>query len=305
MLPPAILVVLFVTLLLVAAPAIRQRLWLLLVGASWRVILGMLLPLAAFIASCAEEPAWKGASPGGWIGCFDAAKFVLLPLAAWALACVYALEVWRVEQRARSWLVLGCSQGAVVSGYFCLRLLSSVTAWPGFFRVQGLGEVLCVLAILMMPFVVYAYFAYRTRQLWRESGMSKIKFWLSQLWGLPFWIGALFNARRIYDNLPDEPPQGCFVVTAAARGHAQLVGPFVLHTRHGLVRSVNRQLLTFWAFERRWQATAPRTHRAFRRCYNVAGRRLARRLNNPWLADAAYLALKPAEWFAAFTLPRR
>lgn len=307
MLPPVILALLSITLLLVVAPAIQQRSWLALIGASWRVILGMLVPLVAFIATCADEPDWKGASPGGWIGCFDAAKLVLLPLVVWALACVYALEVWRDEQRAKDWLVLGCSQGAVVSGYFCLRVLSSVSAWPGFFRGHGLGEVLWVLAILLMPFVVCAYFAYRTRQLWRESEMTRLKFWVSQLWGLPFWIGALFNARRIYSNLPDEPPQGCFVVTAAARGHAQLVGPFVphaRHARHGRVRHVNRQLLTFWAFEQRWQSAAPRTHRAFRRLYNNVGPHLARRLTNPWLADAAYLALKPCEWLAARLLRR-
>lgn len=299
MLPPALIIVLSVAVLLAVAPAIQRRSWLALIGASWRVVLAMLLPLAAFIVTCADEPSWKGASRGGWIGCFDAAKLVLLPLVAWSLACVYALEIWRVEQRAKSWLVLGCSQGAVVSGYFCLRILIYVFAWPDSLPARGLGEVLLLFAILLMPFVVCAYFAYRTRQLWRESEMSKLKFWLSQLWGLPFWIGALFNARRIYANLPDEPPQGCFVVTAAARGHAQLVGPFVPHARHGRVRPVNHQLLTFWAFEQRWQATAPRTHRAFRRLYNTVGPRLARRLTNPWLADAAYLALKPAEWLVA------
>ncbi len=201
--------------------------------------------------------------------------------------------------------MLGCSQGAVVSGYFCLRLLCSSSSGPGFFGARGLGEVLLVCALLAMPFVACAYFGYRTRQLWCESGMSKFKFWFSQLWGFPFWVGALLNARRIYSNLPDEPPQGCFVVTAASRGHAAVVGPFEAHERNGVVRRVNRQLLTLWAFETRWQTRAPQSHRAFRRVYNVLGRRCARCLRNRWLADAAYLALKPAEWLAVRALNRR
>lgn len=289
-------------LILVATPCVRHRSPTLLFFATWQVALGGLFPLFGFLASCANGPAWKGESPDGWIGCFEVGKIVLLPLVCWALASIYALELWRVEDRTRSWLILGCSQGVVLSGYFCLWMLAWMGQWPSVLRASRPAEILLGLAILMLPFLACGYFFHHTRQLWREGSMRKSRFWLGQLWGLPFWLGSIYNARRIYSELPEEPPPGCFVVTAAAHGHPILVGPFVPIERGGLVRRANIQLLTFWELERCWTVRLPRSHQAFRRVYNPVGRKLARFIARPWLADAAYLALKPAEWLAALTL---
>jgi hypothetical protein len=137
---------------------------------------------------------------------------------------------------------------------------------------------------------------------------ARCPFWsygLTLLLSLPFWAACLRSARMIYDRLPDTAPRGCFVVTAAGRGHQRLVGPFLQMNRRGCIRRVNRQLATFWQFEDAWQAGAPRSHAAFRRVYNRIGSRIARRIVSPWTADVVFLALKPAEWTCRQLLARR
>ncbi len=42
----------------------------------------------------------------------------------------------------------------------------------------------------------------------------------------------------------------------------------------------------------------PSLHLLLRRIYDVVGMYLARRIHNPFLADIAYLLLKPCEWTA-------
>ncbi|MEM6798864.1 MAG: DUF6688 family protein [Planctomycetota bacterium] len=117
------------------------------------------------------------------------------------------------------------------------------------------------------------------------------------------WLSANFAAWRFavnlmlaeYAALPTEPPQGCFVATAAARGHRVFVGS-------DLERPINRQLRTLTAGELLLRRTAPRLHRRTRTIYNGLGPRAAGLLTNRWLADAAYVGLKPCEWFARLLL---
>jgi hypothetical protein len=64
------------------------------------------------------------------------------------------------------------------------------------------------------------------------------------------------------------------------------------------VRFANQQLITLWQLEALWRTTALRSHTIFRRGYNLFGPIIARRITSPWVADAAYVALKPAELLA-------
>ncbi len=66
------------------------------------------------------------------------------------------------------------------------------------------------------------------------------------------------------------------------------------------MRFVNQQLATLWAFEVLWRECAPQSHAVFRRGYNLVGPVIARRITSPWIADALYIALKPAELLARF-----
>ena len=50
------------------------------------------------------------------------------------------------------------------------------------------------------------------------------------------------------------------------------------------------------------QAVAPRLHCFCRTGYDKIGQALARRITSPWAADAAYVMLKPVEWFSSLVL---
>lgn len=102
-------------------------------------------------------------------------------------------------------------------------------------------------------------------------------------------------AKRIYDELPDEPPDTCFVVTAASKGHPRLVGTWFDHDQQ---RTLNRQLLTFWRFEDWMRKTSPNLHRRIRAVYNRVGPLVAQRIKRQWQADLVFLSLKPLEWMA-------
>jgi hypothetical protein len=49
-------------------------------------------------------------------------------------------------------------------------------------------------------------------------------------------------------------------------------------------------------------AVNPLLHKAFRKIYDVVGKSLSLKIQNPFLADLAYLCLKPFEWTARIVL---
>lgn len=111
---------------------------------------------------------------------------------------------------------------------------------------------------------------------------------------LAAWRYAVNSMLTLYAQAPPEEPATCFVASAAAQGHARLVGAWPAGSGR-----VTRQLQRLKALELVLAVTSPAAHRFVRRHYNQWGPRAARRLTNPWLADAAYLLLKPCEWLAA------
>jgi hypothetical protein len=104
-----------------------------------------------------------------------------------------------------------------------------------------------------------------------------------------------------YQSLPVEPVSRCYVVTAAARGHRRCVGAG-LPEEFAAGYPVNRQLQRLKAFEITLCVLWPNGHRNLRRVYDRFGPLLASSIRNPWIADAAYLSLKPAEWLARLVL---
>lgn len=94
-----------------------------------------------------------------------------------------------------------------------------------------------------------------------------------------------------------EPAGDChYLCTVAAQGHPWLVGPERLGMRHGHPVVVNRQLATANAFEELLHTRWPRFGRVARRTYDALGYPVSRHLKSRWVADAVYLAMKPAEW---------
>jgi hypothetical protein len=268
-------------------PALKERSWKKFFIAVPLTLVGILLPLFIFVGSALLVPDWKGGCRFGWLDCFHVGKLALTPLVLWASAAWYAVEVYRVTNRTRTWLVLG----------FCLgALVSSICFVFGLVSTEGLGRngLRCW---LLVPLYVSLGYSLRAAQLMKLAGLKSLTYLAALVSSLPFWIGSVIWSRKAYSSLPDHPPT-CFVVTAAARGHSALVGPFVEVLHHGCRRKANHQLLTLWQFEIIWRTAAPRSHSIFRRFYNRLGPVIARRITQPWLADLAYLAIRPAEILA-------
>ena len=127
--------------------------------------------------------------------------------------------------------------------------------------------------------------------------------------GVTAWLAAYGIAWRydilkmfeLYSRLPTQPPN-CYIATAAAHGHSKFVGSRTVQLTNGESMHVNRQLQIFKCAELALLAVAPRLHKILRNMYDLIGKPLARKIQHPILADAAYLFLKPAEWMACAIL---
>jgi hypothetical protein len=249
-------------------------------------LVGVLLPLIVFGLSAFLVPEWKGGCAHGWGDCFHLGKLALTPFVLWATAALYAVEVCRVTNPTERWIVLGFFFGAMVSSVclayglvFCGLQMGRLAAW------------------LLVPAYISAWYNARAIQLMKAASLNPVAFVIASCSSLPFWVGAVVWSRRTYEALPDQNPS-CFVVTAATRGHRRLVGPFVQVKHGGHLVLANQQLMTLWQFEAAWRVHAPRSHARFRRAYNLIGPAIARNITSSWIADLAYLALKPAEFLA-------
>jgi hypothetical protein len=133
---------------------------------------------------------------------------------------------------------------------------------------------------------------------WR---FSLARFFAAMTWGIAIlaaWRETARRAAELYSKLPTHPPQDCYVCTAAANGHARFVGSWQVPTDDGRSRCVNRQLQRIKLAELATARRLPRVHRYCRAVYDRLGPGLARSIRNPYLADLAYVALKPCEWAA-------
>src|SRR5258706_1090825 len=136
------------------------------------------------------------------------------------------------------------------------------------------------------------------------------KLTLSRGLGLTVWIATYVAAWRydilkmydLYAALPTKPPPECYIATAAAQGHPRLVGSKLVQRADGKFLQVNVQLQVLKCAELALIVVSPRLHTILRRIYDVVGRSLARRIHNPFIADIAYLLLKPCEWLAGLIL---
>lgn len=154
-------------------------------------------------------------------------------------------------------------------------------------------------------FLVYTYASLRLLRDPRNPGQLET---LEKLSGVLYFayafaacpISVLFSLNK-YSSLPTQPVSQCYVVTAAARGHRRFVGSKI-ELIDGIELPINTQLSRLWAFERLLKQTWPQGHHTLRFIYDGIGPKLAARVSNPWLADMAYLSLKPVEWTATVLL---
>ena len=128
--------------------------------------------------------------------------------------------------------------------------------------------------------------------------------------GIATWVAGYVAAWRfdilkmyeLYAALPPQPPPDCYITTAAAQGHPQIVGSWSVRRGTGETMRVNKQLQILKCAELALMAVQPRLHIASRKVYDVVGKPLAKRMRNPFLGDVAYLLLKPCDGLARFIL---
>ena len=270
-------------------PALKERSWARFLIALALSALVVVLPLLVFGLSAFLVPEWKGGCRYGWLDCFHMGKLALTPLVLVATSALYAVEVLRVEDRSQAWILRAILLGALVS-VVCF-VFGLVTVEP---RME-------MRRWLLVPFYVAVWYWARAVQLIRAAHPKFLDGVKDICFSIPFWLGSWIWSRWVYDTLPETPPS-CFVVTAASQGHRRFVGPFVEVVHRDRRQSANAQLITLWSFEAVWRTHAPLSHVTFRRLYNRVGPAIAQQVTSPWIADAVYLALKPAELFARLIL---
>lgn len=226
---------------------------------------------------------------------------IVVPVAAWWLI---RLLLWVRRKLKIPWV-------AVVLVGLILYVLGIVIAIPQ----ADANNVTVAFLWPLVPLAVFWFFSLlfgpswafgvyvgmTLRLLWRYPRPPRFR--MIQLLAAFSWLGAFLGACRWaversleeYAKLPVEQ-SGCYVASAAAHGHRALVGAQEIVAENGTVVRVNRQLSTLKAGELALRALSPAVHRLMRNIYDAIGPVLATRLANPWLADLAYLSLKPAEW---------
>lgn len=138
-----------------------------------------------------------------------------------------------------------------------------------------------------------------------ETALAFLPHWQAPAWAILIvssygvaWRFAILQAIQYYQSLPPAPPPSdCYIATASARGHQPFVRSKLVRTIKGDLW-VTHQLQVFKCAEIALMTLLPRFHTALRRIYNRIGPTLAGKLGNPFLADMAYLILKPLEWLA-------
>ena len=188
----------------------------------------------------------------------------------------------------------------------------------------GLGIVMLIAAMMFIddplsPFLLILMFIGVSAPFWSFLIAFQASRWLwkyheSKLTlprglGIFAWLSAYAFALRfnilkmfeLYNALPTEPPN-CYIATAAAQGHPRFVGSRTVVLANGKSMQVNRQLQRLKAAEIALMGVSAPSHRMMRRIYDVIGRRLAAYIQNPLLADVAYLLLIPVEWGAFVVL---
>lgn len=224
--------------------------------------------------------------------------------AGWAMLPFYvagSVIVWRGFARREIALssglhlvVLWTLTGICVWHAFATRFLNLLTD-----SMDDLGF------LAVVPAIAAANYAMRAVDIVRHGKVEKaskrfVRAWFSALAVTIVMKGLL--AMRFFASLPVERPAGygdCFVVSAAAQGHKNIVrSEYDCH----LGRTVNKQWYSLRAFENHLVKHQPALHRRLRHLYDYIGPPIASCIRSPLVADLMYLLLKPIEWLARLYL---
>ena len=267
-----------------------QKRW---VQICWAYCIGALPPLWLALSSIAFVAEWKGERHKHWFYYVHdgEAGMVLVPFLLFtAVILSRALTNTRFRLRSRGTLI-GLWISAAVCAWYVIAIL--------FFKYVEAGDAGDSHPYwLFFPGVSGLNYMLIARMMQRESrarvGTYQLPAWLVSF--VVALIAKFWVAIRFYRSLPDEKPQSCFVVSAAATGHPWLVRSWQHPELH---KPVNRQWQRFKAFEESLRLRTPQLHARLRSVYNIIGPCIACGIRNPWTADFIYLALKPLELLVA------
>jgi hypothetical protein len=184
----------------------------------------------------------------------------------------------------------------------------------------GIGFVVLFTSVIISgdvfsPFVFLAFFFGIAAPFWSFLIAGQAALWLLKHYeskftvmhgvGLAAWITSYAYALRfdilkmyeLYAALPPKPAD-CYIATAAAKGHPRFVRSQPIMLDGGKQMMVNSQLQRLKFAELALQAVTPRLHKVIRGVYDVVGKFLAQKIQNPFLADISYILLKPIEWIS-------
>ena len=288
---PLLLFSMFCLASLTARPTERARRWWVWLGIFCGVVLSIEYWLL-FVAALNDTSDGGGHPEHYIVALFLSAIAVAVP---W-FGCQLIVFVFRLLDRAK-YNAVSATVLAVALGAAAIILIIS------------LPYLAMLLLLCSTPWAVAAFLS-AAFWLIRHRGKPYFRYTLAELLAATTALAANFAAWRTaylimldnYSQLPTQAPQRCFVCSAAARGHVLLVRSASYRDADGRESAVNDQLRTLKAFELLMLALGPAAHRAARRVYDQIGPQLAATLVHPLAADAAYLALKPLEWFARLAL---
>lgn len=269
-------------------------------------LFGLVLPLLCFgfseegVASSELLPEWRG-EPAAWWKLVYAPQVqrCFYPLLAWAMAALLA----HFFRRRGPWIRVGLTGGVVLAAAFSL-------AFVPLFPASVIGIMFFGLGLLGLgPFFALAAYSLALRRYLGERPVESEKggperevdegptFKPWAIWTLLGGAGfasAIHQMNVLFSRLPLDPPDRCFVASAAARGHTRVVGAELVRFASGRTIPVTRQLRALKAAELALIALTPRLHRTLRVVYDRAGPPLAARLGRT-TGTAAWVLLLPAQ----------
>jgi hypothetical protein len=246
---------------------------------------------------------------------FAGAVAIVCGLIAFALLRWVAPLVWRYVRKLlqRVWgrwsLILPWLALAVVTLFVVIAVFGMAAVGEAIAETIGTSLGIFILGSLAAaPFWAFAVYAVMGLRIYHHQPSAR-QFSLAQILLVISWFSAHLAAWRWglrlamieYAKLPAQPPNDCYVVTAASRGHGWWVGTGQ-QTVAGGRRPANNQMKYLKAAELALAEASPRWHRRVRTFYDRVGPHWASRLHHPLTADAAYTLLKPAEWLTRLLL---
>ena len=258
---------------------------------AWLVVFVGLYSMATFsLSSFAFNAEWKGSKGPSWIYYALESKAALTLWPSYfsgGLAFIVAVMDLKLATRSPEVFLMIMIQ-AVISFWYTFAC--------AYMKFSHGGEFWIIPGSCAICYSLFAALIFRQRS-W---SLATIKAqWVALTATLVAFVAGVTAkyplAKAYFQQLADEPPEGCFIVSAASKGHPSIVGSWQ-DSDSG--RLVNQQLLNFWRFEHFLKTQYPTFHAGLRKVYNRVGPAVARMIVFKWQANLVYCLLKPIELLA-------